>query len=105
MTDITWEFSAPKWPHPSYITIKSNKSNFVMRGVDFEHEAWRAERQIERIRNGIKREIADALEVYFLVPDEDANKLAAKIHAELLEFYKKKGVNWEWSPKTNKEAK
>ena len=104
MTDITWEFSAPRWPHPSYITIKSNKSNFVMRGVNFEHEAWKMKGQIERISNGIKMEIADALEMYFLVPDQDSEMLASKIHTELLKFYKEKGVNWEWSQNTNKEV-
>jgi hypothetical protein len=103
MSDIAWEFSAPRWPYPSYIQIKSNSTNFAMRGVDFEHEAWRAERQIERIRNEIKTEIECALKMYFLVSDQDAKTLAAKIHFELLEFYKKKGVNWEWIPKTNKE--
>ena len=94
MSDIIWEFTIPRWPHPSYITIKSSDLNFAMRGVSFEHEPWRANTQVERIRNGIKREIEGALRAYFLVPLEDSQTLAAKIHAELLEFYREKGVKW-----------
>jgi phenylalanyl-tRNA synthetase alpha subunit len=46
--------------------------------------------------NQIKREIEDALRAYFLVPLEDSQTLAAKIHAELLEFYREKGVKWNF---------